>query len=366
MKKILFLGGLRSGGAEHQMVVVARLLKRDGYDVTYLTRDKSDFFQQALEDAGIPIIRIKENKVVATLKLTIPQTSIALYRILRNKKYDTVISFLDEWNFHNCLLSRFKSTKHKAITGIRNNRDEIFLSSRNKFYSRFEVLADHTVSNSDAAKIRYARLFSKMASKLLTIYNAVELPHIVSSYNRKKDDKVNIIVPASYREVKNPMRLLEAVSLLLPQEKSTLRIDWYGNIQAGKNLYSQMVEYINTNHLEEIVVLHDATSDIVNRINEADMVGLFSTSEGLPNSICEGMMLGKPVVMTKVSDYEVLVDESNGFLCDAQSPQSICHALSLATKLTKRELESMGNHSRLKAQTMFSESVIKKQWEQII
>ncbi len=366
MKKLLFLGGLNPGGAEHQMVVLARLLKKQGYDVTYLCGDKSNFFQKDLEEAGVPIIRIKDNKLATKLKLSIPRTTIKLHKILKQGKYDTVISFLGEWNYQNCLLADRKSTSHRAITGIRNNRDEVFLNSKRKFYTRFEHYAYRKVSNSKAAQLRFAQHFPQLAPKLMTIYNIVDLPPIVSSYTCKKDGKVNIIVPASYREVKNPMRFLEAVALMPIEKKESIRIDWYGNIKAGQTMYNRMQEYIHANHLENAVVLHDATTDIANRINEADMVGLFSTSEGLPNSICEGMMLGKPIIMTRVSDYDVLVDESNGFLCDADSPQSISQALSLAAGLTASEIESLGHQSKQKAQALFSEKAILEQWKQII
>ena len=366
MKKILFLGGLNPGGAEHQMVVLARLLKKEGYDVTYLCGDKSYFFQKDIEDANIPLIRINENKLAARLKLSIPRTTFKLRKILKKGKFDTVISFLGEWNFQNCLLANKRKTRHRAITGIRNNRDEVFLNPKRKFYTHFEPNAYRKVSNSKAAERRFAHHFPQLEQKLTTIYNIVDLPPIVSSYTCKKDGKVNIIVPASYREVKNPMRLLEAVTLMPTEKKASIRIDWYGNIKAGQIMYNRMQEYIHANHLDNAVVLHDATTDIANRINEADMVGLFSTSEGLPNSICEGMMLGKPIIMTRVSDYDVLVDASNGFLCDASSPQSISQALSLAAGLTASEIESLGQQSKQKAQALFSEETIIKQWQQII
>ena len=366
MKKLLFLGSLHSGGAEHQMVVLARLLKGKGYDVTFVCRGETNFFQKDLDEIGIPIVRIYDNKLAAFFKLNIPRITFKLYKILKKGKYDTVISFLGEWNFINCLLAKHRSTCHRAITGIRNNRDEVFLNSKEKFYTRFEHYAYRKVSNSDAAQRRFAQYFPKLASKLETIYNIVDLPPIVSEYISKKDGKVNIIIPASYREVKNPMRFLEAVAMMPTEKKATIRIDWYGNINEGLDIHRQMQEYIQSNQLEELVFLHDATKDIANRINEADVVGLFSTSEGMPNSICEGMMLGKPIIMTRVSDYDMLVDESNGFLCDADNVQSISNALSLVSGLTNSEIKSLGDKSRNKAQALFSEEIILKKWINII
>lgn len=366
MKKILFLGALRSGGAEHQMVIVARLLKDAGYDVTYLCGDSSTFYQPYLEESGIPILRIKESKLAQKLKINTLYVSKKVGEILKAGKYETVISFLGFWNYQNCLYANNKGTKHRAITGIRNNRNEVFLSIKNRYYIRFERLAYCKVSNSNAAKERFAKYYPRLANKLTTIYNIVDLPKITTEYRCLKDNRVNIIVPASYRAVKNPMGTLKAVALLSDENRARLHIDWYGSIKDEKQCYEKMKQFITDNHIEETISLHDATNDIANRINESDVVGLFSTSEGLPNSVCEGMMLGKPVVMTRVSDFEVLAGDGNGVLCDADNPQSIADALSVVSRLTKEDLERMGSKSKSIAISNFSKESVIKQWIEII
>ncbi len=360
------MGGLTSGGAEHQMVVLACLLKKRGYDVTYLTSGNDNFFQKKLEEASVPLIRIKENRIINVLKLSTPYLTKQIGAILRQGQYDTVISFLGFWNYENCLFANRKGTAHRAITGIRNNRDEIFLAWRDKYYTRYERYAYRKVSNSDAAKRKFGEYFPQFTEKLMTIYNIVDLPPINSSYTPRRNNRIHIIVPASYRAVKNPMGLLHALVLLKIEDRKKLHIDWYGNIKSGKQCYSEMTEFIYQNGLEEVITLHDATNDIANRINEADIVGLFSISEGLPNAICEGMMLGKPVIMTRVSDYEILANRGNGFLCDSDKPQTIANALSAISKMSDDEIKEMGTASQKKALSYFSIDAILKQWEEIL
>lgn len=366
MKKILFLGGMNSGGSEHQMVVLATLLKNEGYDVTFLTDNKSSFFQNDLEKARVPILRISNSKLANLLKLSIPRKVCEIYSIIKKNKYDTVISFLGDWNFTNCITAKCKKTSHRAITGIRNNRDEIFLWRRERFYNKFERNTYLKVSNSEAAKNKFAKYYPSLSSKLATIYNAVDLPSVSTEYISKKDGRVNIIVPASYREVKNPLNVLNALALMSYEERSNVKIDWFGNIKGGQKCYNEMIAFIQDNDLNEVITLNDATTDIANKVNEADVIGLFSSSEGLPNSICEGMMLGKPVVMTRVSDYDVLVDQTNGFLCDWNNPQSIKDALIRASRLSVDELMRMGQCSKNKAESLFSKEVVVEQWKQII
>lgn len=366
MKKILFLGGLTSGGAEHQMVVLATLLKDAGHEVAYLSDDGSDFYQHDLEEAGILLKKIENNKLVSKLKLGQLRQLLILRREIKKNHYDTVVSFIGHWNYLNCLLANKQSTQHRAITGIRNNYDEVFQSRRNKYYSRYDGHGYRKVSNSNAARIKYAKYYPKYADRLITIYNIVDLPPITSTYTPYRDNRLHILVPASYRSVKNPMGMLKAVSLLSDEDRKRLCIEWYGDIKKEQGCYDKMCDFIKQNNLQDTVLLYDATTDIANRINEADMVGLFSTAEGLPNAVCEGMMLGKPVLMTRVSDYEILAGGGNGFLCDANNVQSISAALSSAINTSKEELLAMGKCSKQKALSLFSKEEVLQQWEEII
>lgn len=366
MKRVLFLGGLRSGGAEHQMVQLARLLKLRGYYVSYLTYDSSDFFQKDLENVGISVFRIPFSKFVRFLRITTIRNALFLHNFLKKDRYDTVISFLGEWNFQNCISAKIKSTRHKAITGIRNNRDEVFLRPKNRFFSIFERYSYRIVSNSQAAIERYSSINPHLSEKIFKIYNIVDIPEMTSSYQLRKDGRLRIIVPASYSVVKNPINMLKAVASLDEATRFLLRINWYGSIESGKKCFEEMQSYIDGHGLGECVILHDATRDIANLINESDVVGLFSTSEGLPNAVCEGMMLGKPIVMSRVSDYEVLAGGGNGVLCDAGDVQSIADALYAIVNCSDETLQRMGEISRVRALDLFHPVKVLEQWESIL
>jgi glycosyltransferase involved in cell wall biosynthesis len=97
-------------------------------------------------------------------------------------------------------------------------------------------------------------------------------------------------------------------------------------------------------------------------MKSADIVAIFSEYEGLPNAICEGMMIGKPIIMTKVSDFYTLVDESNGFLCDWNKTESIKQVFEKAINLDENTLIKMGNASKEKAVRLFSQNTIMNQF----
>jgi glycosyltransferase involved in cell wall biosynthesis len=97
----------------------------------------------------------------------------------------------------------------------------------------------------------------------------------------------------------------------------------------------------------------------------ADIIALFSDVEGMPNSIIEGMALGKPILMTKVSDFKLLVDEQNGIIVEDSSIASIKKALITASQLSAVQLERMGNASKTKAVQLFESEKILQQWMQL-
>ena len=365
--KILFIGGLGCGGAEHQMVILAKQLAERGYDVFFVTADKNGFFGDELEKSKVRVIENPQKRVVAELKLNIPYSTRFLFRLVKEESVDVGISFLGANNFINCILSLLMRGKYKAITGLRNARESLLLSRRELLYTKFERFASLKVCNSDNARIMYAKHFPQYQEKLRTIYNVVNLPPISSQYKIRQDGKTHFIVPASYRVEKNPYGLLNALKLMTPEELELFDVTWYGATCNGESpYYVQLRGDIQKANLQDVLILKDATKDIANKMYETDVVALFSSSEGLPNAICEGMMIGKPIVMTRVSDYGALVDESNGMLCNWNDSHSIKNALIYISKLSDRELLEMGVASHSKAERLFSEDSNISKWIEIV
>lgn len=163
--------------------------------------------------------------------------------------------------------------------------------------------------------------------------------------------------------------MIKALILLNENERKKIKVDWYGRIEVTKGdrrAYDDAVSLIEDNNLHDIIQLHKPTNDILNRMNEADVVALLSELEGLPNAICEGMMIGKPIIMSKVSDYSVLIDNSNGLLCEWNKIESIKNAIIYMMNLKSDDLIEMGKVSKNKAEVLFSSSIILKQWVNLI
>lgn len=363
MSRLLFLAAdLCSGGAERQMVTVACLLKNKGHDVTVLCYDKADFYAAILSKAGIPIVwELASNDYLKRIQ--------KVRRFIRKGKYDAVISFLQTCNFLNDI-SAVGGKEWKVITGERSAMESFFQTKKGKLFSWFQRYSDAIVCNSNNAKKLWVSHCPNLSDKLRVIYNSVALGEIHSEYIPLKDGKLHILVAATYQYLKNPVGLVEALNLMSDNEKALIKIDWYGRIRMGAGddtqAYDDTKMLVEKYNLQNVIELHDDTKEIADLMNQADAVMLLSKFEGLPNAICEAMTIGKPIIMTRVSDYNVLVDELNGILCDWDNYESIKKAILFLVHKNKEELLQMGGESKRKAFTLFAAEEVTKRWENLL
>jgi glycosyltransferase involved in cell wall biosynthesis len=260
--------------------------------------------------------------------------------------------------------------KWRLIISERSAKEELFRKTQTKIYGYLCRYACSIVYNSENAKRIWLRRYPKYKSKLQTVYNTLNLDtNTTTEYVPQKEGKLHLIILASYQYLKNPVGLAKAISLLNEDERSKLKIDWYGRkevITGDTRAYDEAMQIIKENNLEKTIQLNDETKDVANKINETDVVALFSRVEGLPNAICEGMALGKPIIMTRISDYDVLIDETNGWLCDWNNPESVKDALVAAANTPEEKLLQMGTASKKKARELFDQETVVNQWMKII
>lgn len=360
MKRILFLSpnlGINGGGAERQIVNVACGLKQKGYFVEFLCYFEGDFYENNLKDNDITVYRkLLPNYI---------KRSFYVRRFIRKNKYDVVISFLETPNFLNCF-SAIGGKSWKVIIGERSAIDESFKAIKLKIYCSLQRFADLLVANSEnAVNLRVAQ-FPYLKTKTKVIYNRIVINDTELEYIPKKDGKLNVLILASYQYLKNSIGLIEAVNAMSEEEKNKFNINWYGNIRVTSDCYEQSVSKVKEYNLENILHFNEHTDKVYEKIKQSDVVALFSRIEGLPNAICEGMVMGKPIIMSRVSDYATLVDESNGFLCDWNNAESIKTSLLQMASLSEEELIEKGRNSKKKADLLFSEEIVANHWVEAI
>jgi glycosyltransferase involved in cell wall biosynthesis len=349
MKILCIIDSLGSGGAQRQLVILAKGLQERGHDVSFLVYHKDDFYNSSLENAGI--------KIHYTIEPNYAKRLLKMRKYIRNGKFDAVISFLEAANFI-ATLSGFPFRKWKLIVGERSANPNVLKSFKLRFYRWFHLFADYIVANSQSNIDIVKRINPLLPSrKIKVIYNAVDI-HVNLTNIEKKDNYFRMVIGASHRRLKNLDGLVEAVHILPKSIKSILKIDWYGEKNLDDSLKNAQYK-IDEYKLQDVFSFYDPTLEIHNRISQADIAGLFSYYEGFPNFICESMAIGKPIICTRVSDLPILLeDNKNAFFCESDSPESIACALQNAVTANKEVIDNMIEKNEGIVKTLFSKENI--------
>ncbi len=356
MKIGILITTLRSGGAERQAVNLAKMLKHSDHDVSIVTFFGDNFFVKDLEGWGICVVTLHATKAVKAIW--------AIRRQIKREQYDVVIAFLSSPILCACAASLF-GKKWKLITRLGSANKAFFLSSRGKTMIRLARIADIVVCNSHLEREMWQRYSSLPEGKFRVIYNIYPdlTPRSALEEAPDRRERIKIVIPASYSKIKNVQNVVTATGMLNADERNHLEIHWYGHreIATGDTKqYDQAFGLVKQLTLKDTVFLHDETEDIYDRMRDADYVGLFSIFEGLPNAICEAMLLGIPVIMTEVSDYRKLVD-GNGFTC-SQSVESIRDVLRQVIMTPESERVKMSQRSAQIAGELFSYEALQRKW----
>lgn len=359
MKIALLIDSLGFGGAQRQMANLAIELKNAGHDVLFLRYRADDFYLPLLQRAEIqPVLVGGSNLVTRALQIR---------KNLREYRPEIVVSFMDASNFYAALASFGKHT-WKLIIGERISNPARFTSRQGKVLKWvMENRADAISCNSKSSEELWRKYYPRSEKKLCTIYNIVDVPQVDAK--PANDGKTRFLVAARYEKEKNLFGVIEAIRTLTCEEREKMELHWFGkaNIGAdGESPQEKAKALIKEYGLESCLYLHPATDKIHEEMAKVDFVSLFSFMEGLPNAILEGMALKKPIVMSKVSDYAVLVDETNGFCCDPASAEDMAAAIRSAINTTPEQRQAMGQKSYEKIQKVCSREAVVAQWTALI
>jgi len=358
MKVLCLIDNLGSGGAQRQLATLSVLLKKQGMDVSVLTYHPQDFFLPLLREGGVGYTCLESRSPWRRMA--------AIRRILRTGDHDVVLAFLDGPVLYAELAAI--PWRHWGLVVSERNAVPSTTHSYMAWLRQFHRLADYITTNSHTNRLMVERAVPALKGRMVTIYNAVDLDAFTPAQVPRNRDarRFQMAVAASYWHQKNPALFIEGIALarkLLPEVD--IRLDWYGRSPRGKDgtldttVYDEASRMVQTHGLQGCVRLNPDRSPIQEVYCDADAVALPSLYEGLPNTICEAMACGRPVLMSHVCDAGNMVqDGHNGFLFDPLSPEAMAVAICKMAGLAPEAREAMGANGRQMAERMFDPAVV--------
>ncbi len=358
MKKILcFIDELGSGGAERQLVGLASMLKKHGYDVSIYCYHPIYFYE--------PILI--ENEVNLIKEISSPENTFQKlwrsFRVLKTGNYDFIISFSPGSSFAALICKPFLR-KVKLLVSDRNMTPVISLKQKVKF--NLYRLADYIVPNSYTQTNILAKYYPFMQPKLRTITNFVDFSKFQPNLPicRTRNGILRVIVVARHAVDKNIPNFIKAV-YIAKSKGLKFNVNWYGNYD---NIFGiRNLELIKEYAVDDIIHFFPPHNNIKECYAKADIMCLPSVREGFSNVIGEAMCMGLPVICGRISDNVKMIEDGvNGYLFDPTNPEDIAEAIEKMINTEDHLLNTFGNNNLKKAHEMLSATAFLQKYINII
>lgn len=342
MKILCVIDSFGSGGAQRQLANLACGLKEKGHAVeTFVYYPHQDFFKSELETAGVPIHSVQKKGRVGLDVL------LALIKLLREKRYDVAVSFLDTPNVYVAVASLFASRTRVVVSersSYHHDKNRFLALGRRFLY----CVADRIVANSKA-QAAWLRRYPWLRRKTVAIYNGFPLD--VFSENEAELPPMRFLVIGRIGPEKNGIRLVEALELFRKKHGYVPEISWVGR----EDVLPSGQRYVAA--LNALLAEYPEVKARWSWLGERrDVLGLLrghwalihpSLYEGLPNVVCEALLSGRPVLASNVCDHPLLIgDSERGFLFDPYDSIKICEAIEKMVGLSSSEWHAMSESAR--------------------
>lgn len=318
MKKLLFAAySLDIGGIEKALVTLTNHLQKRGYEITIVLEKKQGIFLKELNE-NIKIIEYRPDESKNILIRKAKNLFNRLKFIAKHKeKYDFSASFAT-YSISSSFVSRIAS-KNSALWGHADyltlfDNDKIkmreFFIKRN--YKKFK----HIIFVSEEGRDSFIKLFPETKGKILVCNNLIDSKKIKQLAEEKieesKDNKlVTFINVGRHDEKQKRLTRLIEVSKKLKENGYQFKVLLVGD-GPDDEFYK---DEVNKNNLQEDIIFLGKKQNPYPYFKIADCVILTSDYEGYPVVFLESFVLNKPLITTKVSDYEQ-VEEKYGYITD--------------------------------------------------
>jgi glycosyltransferase involved in cell wall biosynthesis len=305
-KRLLFFVSITQiGGAETNVIKIAKELSLKGYEVHFATlEDNGPMFEQC-EDFAASL------NIIGLFYKTPLKSTVKFWKLLKEHKIDVVFNFGMRVEFFSRLVSKLYSDSIKVISNIRSTD-----TFRKKYHVLIDQLTfkyvDRWISNSIAGKHAFMEREQIPEGKIGVIYNYIEFPEIQQELieTNNKPGKLRIGILANIRQLKGYYDLVPLAHELTDAGLNPLFI--CGGIDHTNGDFAKLVQ---EEQLSSCFDFKGYVKDKRQFFDEIDLFILPSYMEGMPTVILESMYYGKPVISTNVGGMPEQIESGyNGYL----------------------------------------------------
>lgn len=363
-KKLAFIiRSLNYGGAERQLVNLAKGLDKQGFDVSVLYFYPDGSFVKDLQESGISTICLEKQG-----RWHIFSFVWHLVRHLKQIHPDILHGYLGVPNLLTIFLKPFFPST-RMIWGIRNSQHSPNLYGwlGNLVFQLeclFSHFADLIIVNSHAGKA-YCITHGFPADKMMVISNGIDTEKF------QPDREARVKVRAEWGISENTILIglvgrldprkdhptFLKVAALLHQESQNIHFVCVGS--GSENYTRELHDLANELGMSDKVIWAGARADMPAIYNALDIAVSSSYIEGFPNVIGEAMACGVPCVVTDVGDSAWIVGDT-GMVVPPRNPEALKNAIKqLIEELEANSCNSTHIRQRIVEQFSIHQLVLK-------
>lgn len=292
MKRILhILSSNKYSGAENLAATIIKNLDSE-YESAYVSPDGP--IRDSLEERGVTYLPIKNNSV-SNIK-----------RIIRDWKPDLIHAH----DFTASIRSALATSKIPVISHIHQNPMWLKrLNPRSFLFSIACFRLSHIIAVTPA--IIDSAFFSPLFKKKFSVLeNIVDTKLLVNKANMPYSNKYDLVFIGRLVDVKNPLRFINIIEKLKENNQNIKAV-----IVGDGPLREECQRVIKEKDLEKNIFLKGHMSNPYPVLRNSKLLVMTSKSEGLPMTVIEGLILGKPVIVPQIEGIGKFVSREYGLVC---------------------------------------------------
>ena len=289
---------LKMGGIERALVVLANYFSDEGYNVTFVSCLKGKAFYSLRRDIVLIEPDFKHNGGIISGVTFYPRLAWFLRQQIKKIKPDVVLAFGD-WFSPLVLLSLYR-TKYPVFISDRTSPDYNFkfpIPQLKKWL--YPKSAGFIAQTKRAADYKHNQFGEKLNVRIIP--NAIREVQLYPEIQREKI----ILYVGRFAWEKGPERLIKAFAAI--QNK----MGWQLHMAGSGPLLASIKELAKEVGVENKIHFLGSIEDVDRLYAKASIYVLPSVLEGFPNSLCEAMAAGLPVICFDSIPHEEIITPGN-------------------------------------------------------
>lgn len=367
-KSILFLArSLDRGGAERQLVALAKGLANNGHNVAVAVLYGGGVFDAELAEAGVRLINLDKRGRWDVLPFL-----IRLLTIVRKERPGILHGYLTVPNLL-AVFIKFFTHDLRIIWGVRASNMDLSRYDKLSRLSywlecRLSRFADLIIANSQAGK-NYATDNGFCTDKIVVIPNGIDTAFFRFDLDGRQrvraewkitEDEIVVGLTARFDSMKDHSTFITAARIVA-QKHSNVRFVCIGS---GQDDYADLLKR-QAASLGDRLLWVGARDDMTAVYSALDIASSSSFGEGFSNTIAEAMACNRPCVVTDVGDSAWIIGDT-GVVVSASNPEALATGLLKLINLSSHDKDELGTQARIRVEQEFAIETLITRTEQIL